>query len=134
MAERQFGSTGFLVILGMIFVSGGGCWALGLGASIESACMVTGIGAGNCDFTNTGFTPGSACFRVSVNRNSGGEDVMSKVICSGRVGTSETKAVAFTMLRQPMTDCAPPTQDLGLGIAIPVGDWTSVCTVKVAVK
>lgn len=63
--------------------------ALGVGAKIQSECRINGLGAGSCQFTNQGFTPGSACVSVKVVKDSG-TTVSSTELCSGRVSPSDS--------------------------------------------
>lgn len=64
---------------------------------IESHCVMNGYGAGKCSFTNKGGA-GSSCVKVKVFRNDGkGTSVTSSTICSGKVGTRETKSKEFSI-------------------------------------
>lgn len=72
--------------------------ALGIGAKIQSECRVNGLGEGSCQFTNQGFTPGSACVSVKLVKE-GGSTVSSTELCSGRVSPSDsvTKDVSLVI-------------------------------------
>jgi hypothetical protein len=71
---------GFVVILIAIvaYVS------TGSGAQITHNCSINGYGQGECEFTNTGVSPGSLCVVTKIV-NSKGESASSRMICSGRV-------------------------------------------------
>lgn len=62
---------------------------LEIGQNIEASCQVNGGGEGQCQFTNTGWTPGAQCIDVSL-RNPQGGTVRSGPVCSGRVWPSDT--------------------------------------------
>lgn len=60
-----------------------------IGQNLEARCQVNGTGAGTCQFTNTGWTPGAQCVDVSL-RNKQGSAVHSGAVCSGRVWPNDT--------------------------------------------
>jgi hypothetical protein len=61
----------------------------GIGAELKSDCKINGLGNGSCQFTNVGWTPGSACVAVKIV-NTNGTAVSSSELCSGRVSPSDT--------------------------------------------
>lgn len=63
--------------------------ALEIGQNLATSCQVNGTGQGSCQFTNTGWTPGSQCIDVGL-RNQQGGDVRSGPVCSGRVWPNDT--------------------------------------------
>jgi hypothetical protein len=86
---------------------------------IESHCVMNGYGSGKCSFTNKG-GPGSQCIKVTVFKVADMEKtVSSSTICSGSVGTRETKSKAFSI---------PGVNDLcsESGVA-----WNKVCAFRV---
>lgn len=62
---------------------------------IESNCVMNGYGSGKCSFTNKG-GPGSHCVKVKVfRRDNPKRSLTSSTICSGTVGSRETKSKDF---------------------------------------
>lgn len=60
-----------------------------VGAKLQAQCQVDHRGEGSCQFTNTGWSPGSQCVLVRlVNKQS--EADTSGPICSGRIGPSDS--------------------------------------------
>lgn len=62
---------------------------LEIGQNLQASCQVNGGGEGQCQFTNTGWTPGAQCIDVSL-RNPQGGTVRSEPVCSGRVWPNDT--------------------------------------------
>ncbi len=96
----------------------------GVGASIEPRCSVAGTGDGQCTFTNTGWSPGSACVRVGLQRNSDQQLFPPTLACSGRLDVNDSRTVQVAVLDGAMG----PIQFCGGGLATP---WTSLCSVTV---
>jgi len=63
--------------------------ALQIGQNVEAQCKINGLGSGSCQFTNTGWTPGSQCIAVRLVNKKGGS-VSSGPLCSGRVWPNDT--------------------------------------------
>ena len=61
----------------------------GLGENTTAQCQVDAEGSGFCNFTNSGWTPGSMCASVSLTGNEG-VVVSSGMICSGRIWPDDT--------------------------------------------
>lgn len=96
----------------------------GIGANIHQSCSVRGTGDAVCTFTNMGWSPGSQCVRVGVQRTSDGQRFGSALACSGNLATNDSRVVEASVLdgaTGPMDFCVA-----GLG-----QPWTSVCTVFV---
>lgn len=96
----------------------------GIGAAVDQACTVRGDGEATCTFTNMGWSPGSQCVRVGVQRTSDGERLGAALACSGNLATNDSRVVTVSVLEgstAPMAFCAA-----GLGEA-----WTDACTVFV---
>lgn len=62
---------------------------VGIGQLLASNCRVNGLGEGACPFTNTGWTPGTACAEVEII-NADAETISSGTVCSGRVWPNDT--------------------------------------------
>ena len=60
-----------------------------IGQNIEASCKVNGFGNGSCQFTNTGWTPGSQCVDVRLI-NKKGASVSSGPLCSGLIWPNDT--------------------------------------------
>lgn len=60
-----------------------------IGQNIETSCNVNGLGNGSCQFTNTGWTPGSQCIDVRLT-NKTEDTVSSGPLCSGLIWPSDT--------------------------------------------
>lgn len=73
------------LVLAVLFVP-----ALQIGQHLEARCQVNGLGSGSCQFTNTGWTPGSQCVVVRLVNKNGGM-ASSGPLCSGRVWPNDTK-------------------------------------------
>lgn len=63
--------------------------AFQIGQHVEARCQVNGLGSGTCQFTNTGWTPGSQCVAVRLVNKQGGA-VSSGPLCSGRIWPNDT--------------------------------------------
>lgn len=63
---------------------------LEIGQNITGSCQVNGTGQGKCQFTNTGWTPGTQCVDVTLRNNQQGSTVNSGPVCSGRVWPNDT--------------------------------------------
>ena len=61
----------------------------GIGQETTAECQVNAIGDGFCSFTNSGYTPGSMCIKVSLTGNHNAT-VSSGIICSGRIWPDDT--------------------------------------------
>lgn len=70
--------------------------ALEIGQNLATNCQVNGTGQGSCQFTNTGWTPGSQCVDVAL-RNQQGGTVSSGPVCSGRVWPNDTTEKNITI-------------------------------------
>jgi TonB family protein len=72
--------------------------AFQIGKDISARCTVDGRGDGSCEFSNTGWTPGSYCASVSlVNKEDGTQISKSGAVCSGRIWPNDTVTRAFSM-------------------------------------
>lgn len=91
--------------------------ALGIGAKIQSECRVNGFGVGSCQFTNQGFTPGSACVDVKIVKDTG-STVSSTELCSGRVSPSDSVSKDVSLV-------------INSGCDEEGREWTDVCHVDV---
>lgn len=94
----------------------------GVGASVQQSCSVRGNGDAACTFTNMGWSPGSHCVRVGVQRNGDQERLGAALACSGNLAANDSRVVEVSVL-----DGATAPSDFcvaGLGQA-----WTSVCSV-----
>lgn len=60
-----------------------------LGAELQARCQVNGLGDGSCQFTNTGWSPGSQCLVVKLV-NPGGASDSSGPVCSGRISPTDS--------------------------------------------
>lgn len=71
---------------------------LQVGKNVETSCRVNGFGEGSCQFTNTGWTPGSECVVVKLTNRRGGS-AKSEPVCSGSVWPNDTaqKDVAISI-------------------------------------
>lgn len=69
----------------------------GIGEETTAECQVNATGDGFCNFTNSGFTPGSMCVKVSLtgNRNA---TVSSGIICSGRIWPDDTNQKSVSII------------------------------------
>ncbi len=79
-------------ILGAIFFLFAVAWLYffsGLGENTTAQCQADAEGSGFCNFTNSGWTPGSMCVSVSLTGNEG-VVVSSGMICSGRIWPDDT--------------------------------------------
>jgi hypothetical protein len=63
--------------------------AFQIGQHVEARCQVNRLGSGTCQFTNTGWTPGSQCVAVRLVNKQGGA-VSSGPLCSGRIWPNDT--------------------------------------------
>lgn len=93
---------------------------LEIGQNLQASCQVNGTGAGQCQFTNTGWTPGAQCVDVSL-RNPQGSAVRSGPVCSGRVWPNDT-------VEKNVMIVIGDTCDGPLGIP----DLSKVCTMDVS--
>lgn len=93
--------------------------ALEIGQNLATSCQVNGAGQGSCQFTNTGWTPGSQCVDVQL-RNQQGGTVRSGPVCSGRVWPNDTS-------EKNVMIAIGNTCDNALGVP----DLSDVCTMDV---
>jgi uncharacterized protein YecT (DUF1311 family) len=100
------------IVLAVCFVP-----ALQIGRHLETSCQVNGLGNGTCQFTNTGWTPGSECVAVRLVNKQGGS-VSSGPLCSGRIWPNDTaqRDVSIAMGSNCENDAGP---------------WTEMCHVVV---
>jgi hypothetical protein len=61
----------------------------GIGENTMAQCQVDAEGSGFCNFTNSGWTPGSICINVSLT-GSEGVVASSGLVCSGRIWPDDT--------------------------------------------
>lgn len=61
---------------------------------IDQECVMNGFGQGNCSFTNTGKSSGSACGIIQVY---GPVSLSSGTFCSGKVDPQSTVKVEFSI-------------------------------------
>ena len=94
----------------------------GIGANIQESCSVRGTGDAACTFTNMGWSPGSHCVRVGVQRTSDHERFGSALACSGNLATNDSRVVEVSVL----DGATGPTDFCVAELGQP---WTSVCTV-----
>lgn len=94
--------------------------SLEIGQSLVGSCHVNGTGQGTCQFTNTGWTPGSQCVDVSLRNKRDGSMVRSGPVCSGRVWPNDTTEKSVTI-------AIGNTCDNALGVP----DLSDVCTMDV---
>lgn len=71
--------------------------ALQIGQHVETSCRLNGLGSGTCQFTNTGWTPGSDCIDVRLVNKQGGF-ASSGPLCSGRVWPNDTTQKDVTIV------------------------------------
>jgi len=81
--------SSFVLVCAGIFAAIWFVPALEIGEAMQARCQVNGTGDGSCQFTNTGWTPGSLCVVVNLVNKEGGADV-SGPVCSGRVWPNDT--------------------------------------------
>lgn len=93
--------------------------AMEIGQNLEARCQVNGTGAGTCQFTNTGWTPGAQCVDVSLHNKQGGA-VHSGAVCSGRVWPNDTTE------KNVMIEIGNTCNN-----ALGVPDFSGVCTMDV---
>lgn len=105
-----------LLIVG--FIAAWVVMPIGIGQDISANCHVNGLGNGSCSFTNTGWSPGTACSEVNIV-NYDSKSASSGVICSGRVSPRETITKEFSIIIGELCD-APR----GLS-------WNDVCHMQV---
>jgi len=91
--------------------------AFQIGQHVEASCQVNGIGSGTCQFTNTGWTPGSQCVVVRLINKQGGA-VSSGPLCSGRIWPNDTTQREVSMVIGDTCDSA--------GTA-----WNNVCSLDI---
>jgi len=97
----------------------GGCKKDQEKPKIKAHCTMNGYGNGKCSFTNKGGA-GSQCIKVTVFKVSNtNQNLKSSTICSGNVGTRETKSKDFSI---------PGVNDLCSESGTP---WTKVCAFSV---
>jgi len=94
----------------------------GIGARVEQSCSVRGTGDGSCTFTNTGWSPGSLCVEVAVQRIADGQRMGAGLACSGRLEPSDSRAVPVSVL----DGATSPVEFCGGSLAQP---WTTLCHV-----
>jgi hypothetical protein len=72
--------------------------SLQIGQNLSANCQVNGFGSGQCQFTNTGWTPGTQCVVVKLSNTHGGS-AASGPVCSGAVwpNDSVSKLVSFSI-------------------------------------
>ncbi len=88
---------------------------------IDVQCTMNGLGAGSCDFTNTGTASGSVCGRVVVKSNKMNGSKESGKFCSGEVMPRSTKNVTFTIVGIP---------DMCFDTSQPSVKWTENCDLE----
>jgi len=90
--------TVVVVIIAVFFIT----WFVirtGPGQKIQSNCQVNGLGQGSCLFTNTGWTPGTACAEVTLTNIVFNNKVASSgTLCSGRVWPNDTVEKTFVII------------------------------------
>lgn len=94
--------------------------SLEIGQNLVGSCHVNGTGQGTCQFTNTGWTPGSQCVDVALRNNRQGSTVRSGPVCSGRVWPNDTT-------EKNVTIAIGNTCDNALGMP----DLSDVCTMDI---
>ena len=95
--------------------------SLEIGQNLVGSCHVNGAGQGSCQFTNTGWTPGSQCVDVTLRNNQQGGTVSSGPVCSGRVWPNDTTE------KNVMIVIGHTCDDPDVGIP----DLSKVCTMDV---
>jgi hypothetical protein len=130
-ARQRMGSRYQSVVLTVILLWMVFSWSaefaynnVGIGAVVDQSCTVRGDGDATCTFTNMGWSPGSQCVRVGVQRTSDQARLGSALACSGNLATNDSSVVTVSVLEgstAPVAFCAG-----ALGQA-----WTEVCTVFV---
>jgi hypothetical protein len=63
--------------------------------NIKQSCVMNGIGAGHCSFTNMGNADGFMCGLINVKNTSSKIEMISNEFCSGKVAPSSTTEVRF---------------------------------------
>jgi hypothetical protein len=91
--------------------------ALQIGQSLQAQCKINGLGSGTCQFTNTGWTPGSQCIAVRLVNKKGGF-VSSGPLCSGRVWPNDTAQKDVSMV-------------VGDTCSAPDASWSDVCEMDI---
>jgi hypothetical protein len=91
--------------------------ALQIGQHVEARCQVNGLGSGTCQFTNTGWTPGSQCVAVRLVNKQGGA-VSSGPLCSGRIWPNDTAQRDVAMV-------------IGDNCSAPGVMWNDACTMDI---
>ncbi|WP_243049348.1 zinc-ribbon domain-containing protein [Dyella sp. RRB7] len=100
------------LVLGVCFVP-----ALQIGQHVEARCQVNGLGHGQCQFTNTGWTPGSQCVVVKLVNQTGGS-ANSGPLCSGRVWPNDTAQRDVSIA-------------VGKTCEAPGSSWSDVCSMDI---
>jgi len=105
----------YLVLLVFGFLSGCGK------SNVTEQCIMNGLGAGHCSFTNTGTVKGSVCGNIKVTKKLFGTAIESEIFCSGNVDVNSTVKVDFSI---PAVDdfCDPGHDAYKNDIS-----WTDIC-------
>lgn len=127
--KRQRGAAviAIILLLGLLLITGFVVvWFVmptGPGQEFQSGCQVNGLGQGTCSYTNTGWTPGTACSEVKII-NLDGESQSSGMVCSGRVWPNDTvvKNISITI------------GDLCEDITSQGRSWSDICHMDIVKK
>jgi len=95
--------------------------SLEIGQNLVANCQVNGTGQGSCQFTNTGWTPGTQCVEVALRNVQQGSTVGSGPVCSGRVWPNDTTEKNIMIVIGH--NCDAP--------ALGIPDLSNVCTMDV---
>lgn len=103
-------STFVLVIAGILAA----IWfvpPLQVGQNLSTNCQVNAFGNGSCQFSNTGWTPGSQCVVVRLSNGQGGS-TSSGPVCSGTVWPNDSASKSVSLVIGSICDDASGQADL----------------------
>ncbi|WP_329856115.1 hypothetical protein [Stenotrophomonas muris] len=120
MGERQDSGSFWIIVRVLILIGVAAYFFIysGLGSKVAAKCELSPLGKGQCQFTNTGWTAGTACAKVGLENNQTNAFARSR-ICSGIVWPNNT-------IRKEVSVVIPPGH---CGTAI--GRWKSTCTLLI---